>query len=48
MNGLRWVALALCLAAFAGCANQQVAWEDPYMQARTGPQPPTTERVSAP
>ena len=46
MKRLIW-AMMVALAA-AGCANQTLLWDDPYMQARTGPQPPPSERVSGP
>ena len=44
-----WVFMLFWAAATAGCANQSLGlWEDPYMQATTGPQPPPSERVSGP
>ena len=46
MKRMFWAVIVLSLAA--GCASQQLAWDDPYMQATTGPQPPTSQRVSGP
>ncbi len=42
-----WVIVAFSIAA-AGCTTQKLTWDDPYMQATTGPQPPTSQRVSGP
>ena len=46
MKRMFWAVIVLSLAA--GCANQQLAWDDPYMQATNGPQPPTSQRISGP
>ena len=39
MKRYAWLVISVWAATAAGCANQRLAWEDPYQQVQTGPQP---------